>query len=157
MILHESFGTFLIVAGIVSFVALRLYKGKFRYIFLILGIGFIGVRFTLTEIKVLKGEGRKIDILTFGKSIEYKFQSGKTMLVPISDNTLINDTQEKLFVEEVEYSTYSSYSEGKKIVERIDPYSFNRLTNSIDYYFKNPPKTIRVKGGGTTSRYWLHN
>jgi hypothetical protein len=104
----------------------------------------------------LKANQEKEILLTFGSSIDYTFQDGTSTNLLVSSNTLVNDTQDKLIVEKVEYSTYSSISSGDNIVNIIEPYSFSQLGSSVSYFFEEPPKTISVKGGGSTTRYWLH-
>ena len=156
MIFTDTIGNYLIYAGIAFFIVFRFYKGKYRFIFLLAGIGLIGSRFTMNEIVVLKANQNREKILTFGSNFDYTFQDGTTSNISVSSNTLVNDTYEKLIIEKVEYSAYSSLSSGDNIVNNIEPYSYAQLGNSVSYYFEEPPKTIRVKGGGSTTRYWLH-
>lgn len=110
----------------------------------------------MNEIVVLKANQKREKLLTFGSSFDYTFQDGTTSNISVSSNTLVNDTYEKLIIEKVEYSAYSSLSSGDNVVNNIEPYSYAKLGNSVSYYFEEPPKTIRVKGGGSTTRYWLH-
>jgi hypothetical protein len=156
MILTDTTGNYLIYAGIAFFIVFGFYKGKYRYILLLAGIGLIGSRFAMNEIVVLKANQKREKLLTFGSSFDYTFQDGTTSNVSVSSNTLVNDTYEKLIIEKVEYSAYSSLSSGDNVVNNIEPYSYAKLGNSVSYYFEEPPKTIRVKGGGSTTRYWLH-
>jgi hypothetical protein len=156
MILTDTIGNYLIYAGIALFIVFGFYKGKYRFIFLLCGIGLIGLRFNMNEIVVLKSNQKREKLLTFGSSFDYTFQDGSTSNISLSSNTLVNDTDDKLIIEEVEYSTYSSLNTGDNIVKQIESFSYTQLGNSVDYYFEEPPKTIRVKGGGSTTRYWLH-
>jgi len=156
MIFTDTIGNYLIYAGIAFFIVFGFYKGKYRFIFLLAGIGLIGLRFTMNEIVVLKANQNREKILTFGSNFDYTFQDGTTSNISVSSNTLVNDTYEKLIIEKVEYSAYSSLSSGDNVVNNIEPYSYAKLGNSVSYYFEEPPKTIRVKGGGSTTRYWLH-
>jgi hypothetical protein len=156
MIFTDTIGNYLIYAGIAFFIVFGFYKGKYRFIFLLAGIGLIGSRFTMNEIVVLKANQNREKILTFGSNFDYTFQDGTTSNISVSSNTLVNDTYEKLIIEKVEYSAYSSLSSGDNIVNNIEPYSYAQLGNSVSYYFEESPKTIRVKGGGSTTRYWLH-
>lgn len=156
MIFTEAIGNCLFVAGIVLIIVFRFYNGKYSFVLLFVGIGLIGSRFAMNEIVVLKASQKKETLLTFGSSIDYTFQDGTSSNVSVSSNTLVNDTQDKLIVEKVEYGSYSSISSGDNVVNNIEPYSFAHLEHSVSYYFEEPPKTIRVKGGGSTTRYWLH-
>jgi hypothetical protein len=156
MIITDTIGNYLIFAGIVLFIVFRFYNGKHRYVLLLAAIGFIGSRFAMKEIVVLKTNQKKETYLTFGSSFNYTFQNGNSYVIPVSSNTLINDTEDKLVVEKVEYSSYSSISSGDNIENNIDPFSYQQLANSVNYFYEEPPKTIRVKGGGTTTRFWLH-
>lgn len=156
MILTDTTGNYLIYAGIAFFIVFGFYKGKYRYILLLAGIGLIGSRFAMNEIVVLKANQKREKLLTFGSNFDYTFKDGTTSTISVSSNTLVNDTEDNLVIEEVEYSTYSSLSDEDKVVNNIESFSYAQLGNSVDYYFQDPPKTIRVKGGGSTTRYWLH-
>jgi hypothetical protein len=156
MIFTDTLGNCLIVAGIALFIVFRFYKGKYSFVLLFAAIGLIGSRFAMNEIVVLKTNQKKETLLTFGSSFNYTFQDGTSSNVSVSSNTLVNDTQDKLIVEKVEYGSYSSISSGDNFVNNIEPYSYAQLESSVSYYFEEPPKTIRVKGGGSTTRYWLH-
>lgn len=156
MILTDTTGNYLIYAGIAFFIVFGFYKGKYRYILLLAGIGLIGSRFAMNEIVVLKANQKREKLLTFGNSFGYTFKDGTTSTISVSSNTLVNDTEDNLVIEEVEYSTYSALSDEDKVVNNIESFSYAQLGNSVDYYFQDPPKTIRVKGGGSTTRYWLH-
>lgn len=156
MVFTNAIGNYLIIAGIASFIILRFYKGKFPFIFLFIGLLLLGLRFWMKKIVVLKENNIQETLLTYSSNFEYKFQDGTISMVPVGGNTLINDSKDKLTVEKVEYSSYASFSGDDNIVATINPFSFSELENSISYYYEEPPKTIRVKGGGSTTRYWLH-
>jgi hypothetical protein len=156
MIFTDTVGNCLFVAGIALLIFFVYYNGKYSYVLLFSAIGLIYSRFGTNEIVVLKANQEKEILLTFGSSIDYSFQDGASSNVSVSSNTLVNDTRDKLIVEKVEYSTYSSISSGNNIVNIIEPYSFAQLGSSVSFYFEAPPKTISVKGGGSTTRYWLH-
>ncbi len=156
MIFTDTVGNCLFVAGIALLIFFVYYNGKYSYVLLFSAIGLIYSRFGTNEIVVLKENQEKEILLTFGSSIDYTFQDGTSSNLSVSSNTLVNDTQDKLIVEKVEYSTYSSISSGNNIVNIIEPYSFAQLVNSVSFYFEAPPETISVKGGGSTTRYWLH-
>jgi hypothetical protein len=156
MIFTDTVGNYLLFAGIALVIVFGFYNGKFRFILLLAGIGLLASRYAMNEIVVLKENQKKETLLTFGKSFDYTFQDGTSANVSVSSNTLVNDTHDKLIIEKVEYSTYSSRSSGDNILNNIEPYSYAQLGYSVSYYFEEPPKKIRVKGGGSTTRYWLH-
>ena len=156
MILTNTIGNYLIFAGIALFVVFRFYNGKYRYVLLLAGIGLLGSRFAMKEIVVIKANQKQETFLTFGRRFDYTFQNGNSTDIPLGSNTLIDDTQDKLVIEKVEYSAYSSIGSGENIETNIEPFSYQQLENSVSYFYEEPPKTIRVKGGGTTTRYWLH-
>jgi len=152
----NSFGFYLIIAGFVSLLILRFYRGKYWAIFLILGIGFFALRMSMKEVTILIGNRLSEDYLTFNRNHEYNYKNGSKEIISIEDNTLINDTEDYLVVEKLEYSTYASYTSGDNVVMDIPPYSHVQLINSIDYFYSQPPDTISVKNGGTTTRFWIH-
>ncbi len=156
MIITYTFGNYIIFAGIALIIAFAFYKGKYRYILLLAGIGSFVARYSMNHIVVLKANQKRESLLTFGSSFNYTFQNGNSTRINVSSNTLVNDTEEELIIEKVEYSTFSSLSDEDKVVKNIESFSFVQLVNSVDYYYENPPKTIRVKGRSSTTRYWLH-
>lgn len=147
---------YILLAGIASLVVLRFYRGKFWYVFLLLGIILLGIRFSMNSVTVLTEDEKHVKYYTFNKSIDYSFSNGNTMAIKIGNNTIINNTNYTLTVEKVEYgvSTYSTNS--NPIVTKIRSYSSIELSNSINYFYTQPPNSIRVKGGGSRTRYWLH-
>ena len=152
----EAFGVYLFIAGIVSLLILRFYGGKYWYVFLLLGVGFIGLRMAMKNVVILK-EGRVNEkYLTLWNDLEYTFSDGRSYKIIIKDNMIINDSSKKVVVEKVEYSSVALLNFGDNIECTISPYKYLELANSIDYYYSEPPKTISVKRGGTTTRYWLH-
>jgi hypothetical protein len=94
--------------------------------------------------------------LTLWNDLEYTFSDGRSYKIIIKDNMIINDSSKKVVVEKVEYSSVALLNFGDNIECTISPYKYLELANSIDYYYSEPPKTISVKRGGTTTRYWLH-
>jgi hypothetical protein len=124
MILTDTTGNYLIYAGIAFFIVFGFYKGKYRYILLLAGIGLIGSRFAMNEIVVLKANQKREKLLTFGNSFDYTFKDGTTSTISVSSNTLVNDTEDNLVIEEVEYSTYSSLSDEDKVVNNIESFSY---------------------------------
>ena len=156
MIITETTGNYIVITGVVLIVAFRFFKGKYQFILLLAGIGLIGSIYAMNEIVVLKANQEHETLLTFKSSLDYTFKNGNSSVIPISNNTLINDTQDNLVIEKVEYSAYSSIGSGENTETNLDPFSYQQLENPVSFFYKEPPKTIRVKGGGTTTRYWLH-
>ena len=67
---------------------------------------------------------------------------------------ILNNTNNILILESLSYSTYSSnqYTPQEiKITSGINP-----IDEQINFIFSTPPNTIRVKAGGTTTRWHLH-
>lgn len=68
-------------------------------------------------------------------------------------NFVLNNTNENLILESLSYSTYySSYT--PKVIYILP--GINPINIQIDFMFSTPPQTIRVKSGGTTTRWHLH-
>jgi hypothetical protein len=146
----------ILLAGIASLVVLRFCRGKFWYVFLFLGIILLGIRFSMNSFTVLTGDEKHVKYYTFNRSIDYSFSNGKTMAIKIGNNTLINNTNYTLTVEKVEYGVSSYSTNSNPDVTTIRSYSTIDLSNSVNYFYTQPPNSIRVKGGGGRTRYWLH-
>ena len=151
-------GLYIFLAGFLSILVLRFYRGKYWYIFLILGFSLIGLGFVMDNVTILTGNNEKHEYLTLKNSHFYTFENGTTKTISIEDNTLINDTENEFIIEKVEYgySKYSSSDSRDNFMTTISPYSAQSLTYSIDYFYTEPPQSIRVKGGSSKTRYWLH-
>ena len=145
MIINDTIGNYLIIAGVILIFFFRRFNGKYQFILFLAGIVLIVIRFTMNEILVLKSNSEHETLLTFGSSYDYTFKNGNSCIIPISDNTLINDTQDNLVIEKLEYSTYSSIGSGENSKTYLQPFSYQKLENSVDYFYAEPPKTISVK------------
>tara|TARA_B100000963_G_scaffold175197_1_gene152347 strand:- start:489 stop:926 length:438 start_codon:yes stop_codon:yes gene_type:complete len=69
---------------------------------------------------------------------------------------IINNSNSNLYLEEVKYSSTSSFynSEPRKYTIRMNTtYSTDKY---ISYIFTNPPSTISVRSGGSTTKWHLH-
>ena len=66
---------------------------------------------------------------------------------------IINNTDKYLFLESIYYSMSSS-SHTPKII-RIKP-GINPIDIKVNYVFKTPPNSIRIKSGGSRTRWHLH-
>ena len=152
----EEMGLNIILAGIGSISILNFYRGKYWYIFLIIGFSLLGLRFVMDKITILTGNNEKQEFLTLKNSISYTYKNGRTESVSIGVNTLINDTEDELIIEKVEYGKYANSNNDDNFIESINPYSSQDLIYGVNYFYKDPPTSIRVKGGSSTTRYWLH-
>jgi hypothetical protein len=113
----------------------------------------------MDKVTILSSKSEKKEYLTLKNSLFYTFKNGTTKSITIEDNTLINDTYHKLIIEKIEYgfSKYASSDSEDSFIGTIDPYSAQNLSYNIDYFFTDPPQSIRVKSGGTKTRYWVHD
>ena len=153
----ETVGSYLFVAGVVSLLILRIFGGKYWYVFLLLGIGFIGSRMAMDNIVIVKDNNVKEEYLTFLDNFDYTFFDGRKCEISVRNNTIINDSPKKVIIEKVEYSRVESLNFGDNIEFTISPYQYTNLVNSVDFYYTEPPKTISVRSGASCTRYWLHN
>ena len=150
-------GIYFVLVGIGLLLATIFYKKKIRFVFLLSGIGLIASRIAMNELILLSpGEKNQI-MLVLGDKVDYTFSNGSTLEIKVMSNTIINDTEDRLMVEEVYYGSMSPLTNDDVIIGQIKPFSYTSLEYSVDYYFGKPPKKIRVQGGGYFSRYWLHS
>lgn len=66
---------------------------------------------------------------------------------------ILNNTDRYLLLESIFYSMSSSTHTPKKI--RIKP-GINPINIKVNYVFKTPPNSIRIKSGGSITRWHLH-
>ena len=144
---------YILLAGIASLLVLRFYRGKFWYVFLLVGIVLLGIRFSMNDVTVLTEDEKHMKYFTLNNSIEFSFSNGSTMDINVGNNTIINNTKYTLTVEKWNGITSTT---ANPFVTTIRPYSLINLSNSINYFYIQPPNSIRVKGGGSRTRYWLH-
>lgn len=154
--LTDTEGLYLFLAGLACFFALRFFSGKFWYVFLIMGIGLLVFRFSMDSLVILKPNEQIEKYLTFQNSTLYTYENGRTETVYIGDHTIINDTEFNLEVESVSYGITAYSTNGNEHEAYISSYSSQPLSNSIDYYYNEPPSSIRVKSSGTQIRFWIH-
>ena len=69
---------------------------------------------------------------------------------------IINNSYSNLYLEEVKYSSTSSYYNSDPRKYTIRPNSTYPTDKHISYIFTNPPSTISVRSGGTNTRWYLH-
>jgi 16S rRNA G966 N2-methylase RsmD len=116
----------------------------------------MGVRFVMDKATILTENNKKQEYLTFKNSLLYSFKNGSIEVISIDDYTIINDTDERLIIEKIECSRFSTSNSGENYMTSISPYSSKILNYSIDYFYIDPPYSIRVKNTATNIRYWLH-
>lgn len=151
-----SIGTYLFIAGVISIIIAGSKPGKFWYIFLIVGITFITMRLKMKNITILNNSYSQTEYLTYKNSYQYILKDGNKINTLVKDNTIINDSEFELKIEKVEYGYGSLSSNDNKIVGVISPYSCVNLNYDIDYFYKTPPNSIKVKGSDSRLRFWLH-
>jgi hypothetical protein len=69
-------------------------------------------------------------------------------------NFVLNNTNENLILESLSYSTSSYNSYTPEIIYMLP--GINPINIQINFMFSTPPQSIRVKSGGTTTRWYLH-
>ena len=69
---------------------------------------------------------------------------------------IINNSYNTLYLEEVSYTSNSSYSNSFPTKYTITGNSTYATDKSVSYIFKEPPSSIRVKSGGTITKWHLH-
>tara|TARA_B110000238_G_C16085714_1_gene421505 strand:- start:209 stop:637 length:429 start_codon:yes stop_codon:yes gene_type:complete len=69
-------------------------------------------------------------------------------------NFVLNNTNENLILESLSYSTSSYNSYTPEIIYMLP--GINPINVQINFMFSTPPQSIRVKSGGTTTRWYLH-
>jgi hypothetical protein len=153
-----SFNTyfFLFFSGIGFTIIAMYFKWRFWYIFLLLLLCLIGMQFAMKKLNFLTSNLQNKKFLTFKSSLTYNFRNGEKKTFSISNHTLINDTENKLIIEKVEYSRFKTSNSTENYITTIDPYSSLDLQFDIDYFYIDPPRSISVKGGSSTTRYWIH-
>ena len=88
---------------------------------------------------------------TFFSSFNFKYHNGKVEEIIIDDEVLINDSDDNLTVETVIYGNEN----GENANIDISPKSYSEI-KGVDYYFEEPPQTIRQKSTDSKVKYWLH-
>jgi hypothetical protein len=152
----ENLGSYMLIAGVISVIISFSKPGKFWYIFLIVGATFIVMRLKMKNVMILKDYETKYKYLTYKDSIKYNLRNGEQHNYVIKENTIINDSRFELKIEKVGYGYGSLASDETKIVDVISPYSSVNLKYEVDYIYETPPNSIKVKGGGSFVKLWLH-
>lgn len=88
-----------------------------------------------TEVEVTKDDPRVTSVWENGKGF------------------ILNNTDKNLLLESIIYSTSSSLYNPR--VVRIKP-GINSINTEVNYVFKTPPNSIRIKSGGSRTRWHLH-
>ena len=55
---------YILLAGIASLLVLRFYRGKFWYVFLLVGIVLLGIRFSMNDVTVLTEDEKHMKYFT---------------------------------------------------------------------------------------------
>jgi len=148
-----------IILGVVWFILLRQTKQKFAG-FVVFGvIAVLCYLFLLNHVYVLDEsvEGRYYERIALFSS-EFTFKNGESATVVPQwglgkRSIILNDTEQRRTFEIVVYSTSGGRYDPQKT--RLQPYSMNTVNYSVDYIYKNPPSSIRVKGN-RAERGWIH-
>jgi hypothetical protein len=69
---------------------------------------------------------------------------------------IINNSYSYLYLEEVKYSSTSSYYNSDPRKYTIRPNSTYSTDKHISNIFTNPPSRISVRSGGSSTRWYLH-
>ncbi len=142
----------------------NIYKGKYRYFTIPFIIYFFVLPLTTRNLVIINNTGKRINKSIFTSSLEFTFNTGEKVILPIEGGELINNTESILYVESVEYGVGVYGSENNnQVIDEFEPFSCNRPYYRIDYFFEDPPTTINIsrKQGehmpSKETKYWLHN
>ncbi len=148
------------------------YKKKKRWIVV------TGIIVSLVLFMVLTGASGKVYVFTEEEGVQtfrvlgshtWKLRNGgeaTAVYHEIVTVTIINNSDREIILEEVIYSTKGWQStfgadEGRDNQLFIEPYSLETVSlphNEIEYFFEDEiPETYEKYGGGSTSKYWLHD
>jgi hypothetical protein len=91
-------------------------------------------------------------------SLKYKFKNDTEVNIKIKNNyTVINDSERRVTVESVVYSTSSYiYNAPERYYNVIYSYEYSSAPREINYLFTNPPESQTSSSSGTKIDYWLH-
>ncbi len=148
-------GVIFLLLGIASVLVFRFYRGKFSFLFLTIGLGLIISFYVMDKVTILNSLDKKEERLAYRQSIFFSYKNGKKEYVPIKKSTLINDTEEELVIEKIEYGT-STYFIGDNVIDSVKPYSSKNISYEINFFNNTPPSSIWVKGGRSKTKYWIH-
>ena len=91
---------YIFLAGFLSILVLRFYRGKYWYIFLILGFGLIGLIFVVDDVTILTGNNEKQKYITLKNQYF------------ISKNQIGGNREEKTYIDFI--TKYTNDSPDKK-------------------------------------------
>lgn len=73
------------------------------------------------------------------------------------DFYVINKSDQQIYYAEIHYGIRYSYSSNNDVIKPIAPGSIVTIDRSLDGVFINPPRSIRVKRGSSSTRIYLLN
>ena len=147
-----------IILGVVWFILLRQTKQKFAGFALGILVALVCYSFLLSHVYVLDEsvEGRYYERIALFSS-EFTFKNGESATVVPQwfgkRSIILNDTEQRRTFEIVVYSTSGGRYDPQKT--HLQPYSMNTVNYSVNYIYKNPPSSIRIKGN-RAERGWIH-
>ena len=151
----------LFISGIMCFVLVHYIdriKGLKALFLLITGLVLLISFLFFDEVIVINDESNFTRNKYFSKmgDFNFTFKNGEVLNKSVENNLIVNNTSDQLVVEQVEYGSIgnSNSEENSKII--IPPFSSINMEKPINYLFREPPQTIRVKSGESKVKYWLH-
>ena len=105
----------------------------------------------------LQPETKKLIVVNSDSHTQIDVTENDPRVFKVWDNGksfILNNTNDILILESLSYSTHSSSSYTPKEIEINS--GINSIDVKIDFIFSTPPSTIRVKAGGTRTRWHLH-
>lgn len=147
------------ILGLLCFIIPRFVEIRKVFLVYLSGILLFVSPLALDKLVIINDEENidQQDYLSLLGNFDFKFKNGDLLNKSVNENLIINNTNYLLVVDKVEYGYIdSSNNNGDITVVVIPPYSSVNLKNSVDYFFKEPPQSIRVKSGESKMRYWLH-
>ncbi|MDD7250906.1 MAG: hypothetical protein PUH21_02675 [Prevotellaceae bacterium] len=73
------------------------------------------------------------------------------------DFYVINKSDRQIYYAEIHYGSRYSYSSNKDVIKPIAPGSIVTIDKGLNGVFENPPRSIRVKRGSSSTRVYLLN
>lgn len=73
------------------------------------------------------------------------------------DFYVINKSGQQIYYAEIHYGFRYSYSSNNDVIKPIAPGSIVTIDRSLNGVFENPPRSIRVKRGSSSTRVYLLN
>jgi hypothetical protein len=162
--LSEMEGISSMTIGSLFLLVFVFYKEKNRYFLLLPCFYFFLIPLTFKHFLVLESESSPEKTLVLTSSKEFHFKNGTQQNIEIDDKVLVNNTPNKLYIEKIIYgeSFFEEDETQNTIIDSIEPFSVFNNPYYIEYYFQQPPTTIKVNvkkessNNKKTIQYWLH-